>query len=131
MIPFSVKELSALIDCRCHNRIVVLGKWNVGAVRLEEVLVNMEAWAKCFQRGLQPLHRVLLLGAVKTLVVHASNSEHHAHVTALGEKGRRIPETVQIDVVIQCSAVFPRLNDLIETQHQTTSTRGTCCLAAS
>jgi hypothetical protein len=48
MLALGVKELPALIDCRCDNRIVVLGKWNVGAVGFEEVLVDMKAGPKAF-----------------------------------------------------------------------------------
>ena len=52
-------------------------------------------------------------------------------IAALGKEGRLIPEAVEVDVVVERSTLFPRLDDLVETQHQTTSTRGICCLAAS
>ena len=54
----------------------------------------MEAWAEGFQSGFQPLHRILLFRAVEAFVVHAGNTEHHAHIAALGKKGRLIPEAV-------------------------------------
>ncbi len=54
----------------------------------------MEAWAKRFQCRLQPLHRVLLFRAVKTFVVNARNTEHHADIAALGKEGRLVPEAV-------------------------------------
>src|ERR1700685_4029880 len=131
MVPLRFKELPSLVDGRLDNGVIIGCERYVGAVRFEEVLVNMEAWAKGFQRRLQPLHCILLLRTVEAFVVHAGNAENHADITALGKEGRLIPEAVQVDVVIQCRTVFPRLDDLVETQHQTTSTRGTCCLAAS
>ena len=59
----------------------------------------MEAGAECFERSLQPLDRVLLLGMVETFVVHAGNAQHHAQVAALGQEGGLIPEAIQVDVV--------------------------------
>ncbi len=91
----------------------------------------MEAWAKRFQRRLQPLHRVLVLRAVKTFVVHARNAEDHAEITALGEEGRLVPEAIDVDMVVESRTLFPGLDDFIDTQHHTISTRGTCCFAAS
>ena len=78
MVPLRFKELPPLIDRRFDNGVIVCSEWYVGAVRFEEVLVNMEAWAKGFQRRLQPLHRKLLLRAVKAFVVHTGNTENHA-----------------------------------------------------
>jgi hypothetical protein len=77
MVPPCCKELPPLVDSCFHNRIVIRRERYVGAVRFEEVLVNMEAWAKGFQRRLQTLHRILLLRAVKTFVVHTGNTENH------------------------------------------------------
>jgi len=68
---------------------------------------------------------------VEAFVVHARNTQHYPHIPALGDKRSLIPESIQIDVVIEGSRFLPRLDDLIESQHQTTSTRGTLCLAAS
>jgi hypothetical protein len=34
-------------------------------------------------------------------------------------------------VVAKCGGFLPRLDDFIQTQHQSTSTRGALCLAAS
>jgi hypothetical protein len=73
----------------------------------------MEAWANRFERGLQPLHRVLLLRAVKTFVVHAGNPENHAYITGLGKERRLVPKAVQVDVVVESCTLFPRLDDLI------------------
>jgi hypothetical protein len=77
MVTLGFKELPALIDRRFHNRVVIFREGYVRAIRLEEILVNMEARAKGFQRRLQSLHRVLLLRAVQTFVVHAGNTENH------------------------------------------------------
>ncbi len=108
-----------------------IGERYVGSIRFEEILVNMEAWAEGFQSGFQPLHRILLLRAVEAFVVHTGNTEHHAHIAGLGKKGRLIPEAVQVDVVVETRALFPRLDDFIDSQHHSTSTRGMSCLAAS
>ena len=78
MVPLRFKELPSLVDSRFDNGVIICCERYVGAVRFEEVLVNMEAWAKGFQRRLQPLHRILLFRAVKTFVVHAGNTENHA-----------------------------------------------------
>jgi hypothetical protein len=91
----------------------------------------MEAWAEGFQSGFQPLYRILLLRAVETFVVHAGNTEHHAHIAGLCKEGGLIPEAVQVDVVVEGRALFPRLDDLSDSQHHSTSTRGMSCLAAS
>ena len=131
MVALRFKELPPLVDRCFHNRVVISCERYVRAIRFEEVLVNMEAWAKGFERCLQPLHRILLFRAVKTFVVHAGNTENHAEIAALGKEGRLIPEAVEVDVVVESRTLFPRLDDLVETQHHTTSTRGTCCLAAS
>src|ERR1700731_5328919 len=131
MVPLRFKELPSLVDSRLDNGVIICCERYVGAVRLEEVLVNMEAWAKGFQRRLQALHRILLLQAVETFVVHAGNAENHADITALGKEGRLVPKAIEVDVVVQRRTLFPRLDHLVETQHHTTSTGGTCCLAAS
>src|ERR1700720_1089186 len=131
MVPLRFKELPSLVNSRFDNGVVIFCERYVGAVRFEEVLVNMEAWAKCPESGLQPLHRVLLLGAVKTFVVHAGNAENHPDITALGKEGRLAPEAIEVDVVVEICTLFPGLDYFIETQHHTTSTRGTCCFAAS
>src|SRR5580704_4522886 len=131
MVPLRFKELPSLVNSRFDNGVIICCERYVGAVRFEEVLVNMEAGAKGFQRRLQPLHRILLLRAVETFVVHAGNAENHADITALGQEGRLGPEAIEVDVVVESRTLFPRLDHFIEAQHQTTSTSGTCCLAAS
>ena len=78
MVALRFKELPPLVDRRFDNGVIICCERYVGAVRFEEVLVNMEAWAKGFQRRLQPLHCILLFRAVKTFVVHAGNTENHA-----------------------------------------------------
>src|SRR5580700_793032 len=122
MVALRFKELPSLINSCRDNGIVIFCKRYVRAVRFEEVLVNVEAWAKGFQRRLQPLHRVVLLRAVETFVVHAGNAENHADITALGQEGPVGPEAIEVDVVVESRTLFPGLNDFIETQHHTTST---------
>ena len=131
MVTLRFKELPPLVNRCVHNRIVIFCEGYVRAIRFEEVLVNMEAWAKRLEGCLQPLHGILLLRAVQTFVVHAGNSEDHAEIAALRKEGRLIPEAIEVDVVVESATLFPGLDDLVETQHHTTSTRGTCCLAAS
>ena len=94
MVALRFKELPPLLDGRFHNRVVVFGERYVGPVRLEEVLVDMEAWAERFERRFQPFHRILLRRAVETFVVHAGNAEDHADIAALSKKGCLIPEAV-------------------------------------
>jgi len=74
---------------------------------------------------------ITLADAAADFVVHAGDAEHHAQVAALGEKRRFVPEAIQVDVVAKCGGFLPRLDDFIQTQHQSTSTRGALCLAAS
>src|ERR1700722_15415356 len=131
MVALGFKELPALVERGFDNGVIICCEGYVGAVRFEEILVNMEAWAKRFEGRFQPLHRILLLRAVETFVVHTGNAENHADIAAFGEEGRLIPEAVEVDVVVQCRALFPRLDDLVQSEHHTTSTRGTCCFAAS
>src|SRR5216684_2952788 len=50
MVALGFKELPALVDSCFHNRVVIGCERYVGVVRFEEVLVNMEAWIKCFER---------------------------------------------------------------------------------
>src|ERR1700688_2043693 len=60
MVALRFKELPPLVDSRLHNRVVIRCERYVGAVRFEEVLVNVEAWAKRFECRFQPFHCVLL-----------------------------------------------------------------------
>jgi hypothetical protein len=131
MVTLGFKDLPPLIDRCFHNRVVIFCERYVGSVRFEEVLVNMEAWAKRCKRRFQPLPCILLFRMVKTFVVHTRNTENHAWIAAFGKKRRLIREAAEADVVVQRRTLFPRLDDLIETQHYCTSTRGTCCFAAS
>src|SRR5208282_2304426 len=131
MVALGFKELPPLLDGRFHNRVVVFREGYVGTIRLEQILVDVKAGAEGFQSGFQPLDRILLLRAVQAFVVHARNTENHADIAGLSEEGRLIPEPVEVDVVVKSRTLFPRLDDLSETQHHNTSTRGTCCFAAS
>jgi hypothetical protein len=48
MVALRFKELSPLVDSCFHYRVVISREWYVGTVRLEEILVNVEAGAKRF-----------------------------------------------------------------------------------
>ena len=50
MVALGFKELSPLIDRCLHDRVVIRCEWDVRAIRFEEVLVDVEAWAKRFER---------------------------------------------------------------------------------
>ena len=78
MVPLRFKELPSLVNSRFDNGVIICCERYIGAVRFEEVLVNMETWAKRFEGRLQPLHRIFLFRAVKTFVVHTGNTEHQA-----------------------------------------------------
>src|ERR1035437_6640680 len=99
LVAFALEELPPLVDGGFNDRVVVPCKRYIGAIRFEEVLVDVKAGAECFQRGLQSLDRVLLFRVVKAFVIDARNAQNHAHIAALGEKGRLIPEAVEVDVV--------------------------------
>ncbi len=131
MVSLLLEELLALLDGRLHHEIVIAGKGNLRPVLLEEILIHMEAGAEVLQRGLKPLDRIFLSGMVQALVVHAGNTQHHTEVAALGEEGRLIPKAIEIDVGVQGCSLIPRLDGSVDAEHQTTSTRGTLCLAAS
>jgi hypothetical protein len=64
---------------------------------------------------------------IEAFVVHAREAQHHAHVAALGQEHRLAPEAVQVDMVAESGGFPPWLDDLIESEHQATSTRGTLC----
>src|SRR5271168_440442 len=107
MVALGFKELPSLVDSRFDDGVVIRGERYTGTIRFEEVLVNMEAGAKCLERRLQPLHRIFLFGVVKTFVVHARNTQYHAHVAALCKEGRFIPEAVQVDVGVESGTLLP------------------------
>src|SRR5579871_1381443 len=61
VVTFGFEELPALIDRCVYDRIVVFGEGYVGAIRFEQILVNMKARPKRFECGFQPLYCVFLL----------------------------------------------------------------------
>ena len=79
-VAFRLEEAAALVDSGFDNWIVVAGKRNLGPVRFEEILVDVEAGAERLESGLQPLDGIFLLAAVKALVVNALNLQNHAEV---------------------------------------------------
>jgi hypothetical protein len=123
--------LPPLVDGRVNQLVIVPGKRNLGPIRLEEVLVDVEAFAEGLECGLQPLHRILLFIVIEAFVVHPGNAQHHPKVAALGEKRRLCPESVQVNVGAEGVGFLPRFDDAREIEHYRTSTFGTVCLAAS
>ena len=97
----------------------------------DPAFLRILARAELLECRLQPLYGVLLLRVVEAFVVHARYAKHHPEVARFGQKGRLVPETVQVEVIVQRGGVLPRFDDLVDAQHQTTSTRGVLCLAAS
>src|ERR1700750_2424466 len=67
-VPFRLEEFASLIDGRLNNRIDIAGKRDLRAVRLEEVLIDVETRAEGFQRGFQPLDRIFLLTMIQAFV---------------------------------------------------------------
>src|SRR6202034_2006578 len=122
-ITLGVKEPSPLVGRGFDDRVVVVGEWDLRPVLLEQILINVESGTKGLECRLQPFNCILLFGMVETLVVDAGDSQYHANVPALSQKGSLIPNPIQVYMVIERSCLFPRLDDLIDSQHQTTSTR--------
>jgi hypothetical protein len=48
-VALGFKEFPSLVVCGFHNRVGIVGKWNLGPVLLEQVLVDMEAGAEGFE----------------------------------------------------------------------------------
>jgi hypothetical protein len=61
----------------------------------------MEPGGESLERRFQAFNGILLLGTVETFVVHARDAQRLAHVAALRQECGLIPESVQVDVVIQ------------------------------
>ncbi len=74
MVALRLEELPPLVDSGLHDRVVIVGKRDLRPVRFEEILVDMKAWAKGFERGFQPLDCILLFRVVKAFVVDAGNT---------------------------------------------------------
>ena len=64
MVALGFKELSPLFDRRLHNRIVIFCEGYVGTIRFEEVLIDMKAGTKGFERCFEPLNPIILRCAV-------------------------------------------------------------------
>src|SRR5579859_5371059 len=120
-----------MVDFGLDNRIVIAGERDLGTIRLEQVLVNMESGPERLERSFKTPHRIFLRSLVQALVIDSADPKHHSHIAALGQKRCLAPLTVEIDVIVQCRGLFPRLDDFRDAQHQRTSTRGSDCFAAS
>jgi hypothetical protein len=83
----------------------------------EEILVDVKAGTKCFQRRLQALDGVLLLRMVKALIVHAGDAQYYPKIAGLRKERRLVPESVEVDVVVERCTFFPRLDSPIEAEH--------------
>ena len=82
-VTFRLEKAAALVDCGFDNWIVVIVERNLGPVRFEEILVDVEAGAERLKRSLQPLDGIFLLGAVQALVVNALNIQNQSEITRL------------------------------------------------
>ena len=131
IIVFGPEELPPVIHFGLDDRVLIACERDLWTIRFEQILVDMESRAERFKRSFETLDGILLACAVKTLVIHSRNSEHYTQVSALGQKDRFTPRAEEIDVIVQRSGFFPRLDDLVDTHHERTSTRGRACLAAS
>jgi len=90
-----------LVDRGVDDLIAVVGEWDVWAISLEQVLVDMKAFPEGFVCRLQTTHGVLLLVRIQALVVHAPTSQSDAKIARFGHEDALRDETVQIHVGIQ------------------------------
>ncbi len=116
-VTLGLEEPPPLVDGRFYDRVIVVGEGDLRPILLEQILIDMEAGAKRLERCFQPLDGILLLRVVETFVVHARDAQHHPHVPAFGQKHTLIPESVKVDVIVKRGGLFPRLDDLVESQH--------------
>jgi hypothetical protein len=86
--------LAPLVYGRVYQLIVVAGERNRGPVRLEEILIDVEAFAEGFERRFEQLHCILLFVVIEAFVVNACDAQHHPEVATLGEKSCLSPEPV-------------------------------------
>jgi hypothetical protein len=117
VVPLGFKELSPLVNGGFHNGVLIRSERNLWSVVFEEILVNVEAGAKSLQRGLQAFDGVLLLRVVKALIVHAGDGQQHPKIAGLRKERRLVPESIEIDVVIESRTLFPRLDGPVEAEH--------------
>src|ERR1017187_5657407 len=101
MVAFCFKELSPLFDRCFHNRIVIFCEGYIGAVRFEEVLENVKAWAKRFECRFQALPGVLLSLSPPPLVAHAGISQSIVYIATLRKESGLVQEAVEVDVVVE------------------------------
>ena len=67
-----------MIDLRLHNRIVIISERNLGTIRFEQVLIDMEARAKQLERSFEPLDSVLLVRVIEARLSKAQPSSRPA-----------------------------------------------------
>src|SRR6266567_2432396 len=67
-----------------HDRVLIARERNLRAIRLEQILVDMEPGTKRFQCSFETLDRVLLACVIEALVIHSRKTEHYTQVSALG-----------------------------------------------
>jgi hypothetical protein len=117
MVPLGFKELSPLVNGGFHYGVLIRSERDLWPVVFEEILVNVEAGAKCLQCGFQAFDGVLLLRVVKALIVHTGDAQQHPKITGLRKERRLVPESIEVDVVVERRTLFPRLDSPVEAKH--------------
>ena len=130
-VALGLEVLPPLVNGCVDQLIVIAGERDLWPVGLEDVLIDMKAFAERLEGRFKPLHSILLFIVIKAFVVHPCNAQHHPKVAALGEECRLCPEPTQVNVGAEGIGFLLRLDDAREIQHYRTSTFGTVCLAAS
>ena len=113
MFALRFEEATALVDRSFHNRVFIVGEWDVGSVRFEEVLVDVESGSERFERCFKTLDGIFLLDAVEAFIIDALNLQDDSQVSRLGKKRGVVPKPVKVDVVIESGAFFPWLDDSV------------------
>jgi hypothetical protein len=54
---------------------------------------------------------------VKALIVHAGDAQYDPKIAGLRKERRLVPESVEVDVVVERCTFFPRLDSPIEAEH--------------
>src|SRR5258708_38695044 len=100
VIAPGLKELPPVVHLSLDHCVWVVGEWNLWAACFEQVLVDVKTGAERLECGLQPLDRVFLSCTIEALVIHAGDPEKHSQITAFGEKGGFVPQSVHIDLIV-------------------------------
>jgi hypothetical protein len=85
-VAFGLKKTAGAGQWPRRSARRLAGKWNFGPVRLEKILIDVEALAETLEGGFESLHCILLFVVAQAFIVHAGDTEHHPKVAALGQE---------------------------------------------